>query len=88
MMPSGIMALLVCWRNGLDRSRNTEIWRASPLCVLWCIWGERNGRRFEGKERNLLELKGVLIHSCKEWLAAAGLVPHSSTIDFLDSCNP
>jgi hypothetical protein len=88
VMPSGVMALLACWRNGLGQSRNIEIWRAAPHCVLWCIWGERNSRCFEDKERNLLEIKNMLIHSLKEWSAAANLVPHSSTIDFLDSCNP
>jgi hypothetical protein len=36
----------------------------------------------------LLEIKNMLIHSLKEWSAAASLVPHSSTINFLDSCNP
>lgn len=81
-MPFGVMALLVCWRNGLGRSNNLEI---GGYFVFWCIWGERNSRCFEGKERNLLELNGSQgVASC----GTAGLVPQSSTIEFLDFCNP
>jgi hypothetical protein len=75
----GLWLLLSCWGNGLEGS--------SSLCILVHM-GEKNGGFFEGKERNLLEIKGMLIHSLKEWLAVAGLVPQSSTIGSLDFCKP
>ena len=27
------------------------VWKMIPLCLVWCIWVERNGRCFEVKER-------------------------------------
>jgi hypothetical protein len=28
-----------------------------PLCVMWCLWRERNPRNFEDRELGILELK-------------------------------
>jgi hypothetical protein len=24
-----------------------EVWRLAPLCLMWCIWRERNARSFK-----------------------------------------
>jgi hypothetical protein len=29
-------------------SRNIlEVWRLAPLCLMWCIWRERNAKSFK-----------------------------------------
>jgi hypothetical protein len=34
-----------------------------PLCLIWCLWRERNDRSFEDQERTLEELKSFFFHS-------------------------
>jgi hypothetical protein len=34
-----------------------EFWRLAPLCLMWCIWRERNAKGFEDRETLLVELK-------------------------------
>ena len=31
-----------------------------PHCLMWCIWGERNARCFEGCKQSLLEIKSLM----------------------------
>ena len=39
------------------KHRNISFWKAVPHCIMWCLWQERNSRRFEGCEWNILEIK-------------------------------
>ncbi len=73
VMPHGVMELLACWRRGLGRSRNVELWSAIPNCLFWCIWWERNARCFEGKEWKLLDIKWMVLHTLVDWMAASVL---------------
>ena len=38
-----------------------EIWKAIPLCVLWTIWQERNGRDFGGVDRTNNVIKQMML---------------------------
>ena len=75
--------LLACWGNGCRSARIRKLWDMIPLCVFWCIWWERNSRSFEGEERNLLEIKGMIL---RDWSNAFGVMSFSSVLDFLDYC--
>uniref|UniRef100_A0A2N9GI39 Reverse transcriptase domain-containing protein n=1 Tax=Fagus sylvatica TaxID=28930 RepID=A0A2N9GI39_FAGSY len=86
----------MCWRRGSkdgfrgDGCRSTRIrkvWDMVPLSIFWCLWWERNARRFEGMERNVLELKGLVLRTLMEWTKASGALVFSSVLDFLESCN-
>uniref|UniRef100_A0A2N9H0K3 Reverse transcriptase domain-containing protein n=1 Tax=Fagus sylvatica TaxID=28930 RepID=A0A2N9H0K3_FAGSY len=55
----GVFDLLACWGNSCHSIRIRKVWDMVPPCVFWCIWWERNSRSFEGKERNLMEVKGM-----------------------------
>uniref|UniRef100_A0A2N9EFE5 Reverse transcriptase domain-containing protein n=1 Tax=Fagus sylvatica TaxID=28930 RepID=A0A2N9EFE5_FAGSY len=86
VMPRDVRDLLACWWAGRGRSKIKELWNLIPHGVFWCIWWERNSRSFEGKERNMMELKELLIHTLMDWSKAAGLHSFSSIFDFLDYC--
>ena len=32
------------------------VWKIVPLCLLWCLWQEKNDRSFEDSER--IDFKG------------------------------
>jgi hypothetical protein len=61
IMPCGIMDLLACWWHSCSSARIRKLWEMFPPCIFWCIWRERNSRSFEGRERNMLELKGTVL---------------------------
>ena len=86
VMLRDVRDLLACWWVGRGRSKIKELWNLIPHGVFWCIWWERNSRSFEGKERNMMELKELLIHTLMDWSKAAGLHSFSSIFDFLDYC--
>jgi len=41
-----------------------------PLCLMWCIWRERNSRSFEDCERTTIELKAIIFKSLYVWMSA------------------
>jgi hypothetical protein len=45
-----------------------EAWRLA-LCLIWCIWIERNARSFEDFERSVIKLKAVMFKSLYAWMA-------------------
>ena len=46
VIPRSIPDLLFGWWNWLGKHLS-QIWNLVPLCILWCIWKERNQRTFE-----------------------------------------
>ena len=46
VIPRSILDLLFGWWNWLGK-HSSQIWNLVPLCILWCIWKERNRRTFE-----------------------------------------
>jgi hypothetical protein len=60
VMSRWVRDLLVSWRGQLGQCMVLELWRLAPLCLLLCIWREKNARNFEGREMAMLELKKML----------------------------
>ena len=57
---------------------------------IWSLFvysGVFGGRETQGMERNMLELKGLVLRTLMEWSKAAGVLVFSSALDFLESCN-
>ena len=86
VMPRRIVDVLACWQGRLGRHKNWVLWNAIPHCVLWCIWRERNDRTFEGCERNILDLKILLLRTLFDWMTATSLFSFSNFLEFFDYC--
>jgi hypothetical protein len=56
VMPNRVADLFAYWWMG-GSSQSATVWKMVPLCLLWCLWRERNARCFEDLERSLEELK-------------------------------
>ena len=83
VMPCGVMDLLSCWGYSCRNARIRKVWDMIPSCVFWCLRWERNSRSFEGKENNLMEIKGMVLRTLMDWSKAAGAVSFSFVFDFL-----
>jgi hypothetical protein len=63
VMPGSVTDCLGSWRTQKDNRTVLQTWRMVPLCVMWCIWRERNARNFEDRELGILELKKRVIQT-------------------------
>jgi hypothetical protein len=73
VMPQGVVDLLHCWWS-VGRPRSDVVWKMVPLCIMWCLWVERNGRFFEDSERSPEDLLHFFFNTLFTW-AAAWLAP-------------
>jgi hypothetical protein len=48
------------WKGQLGNYNALNIWRLAPLCLMWCLWRERNVSCFEDCGNGLLEMKMML----------------------------
>jgi hypothetical protein len=68
VMPSTVKDLYASWWTG-GRSRSAVVWKMVLLCIMWCIWRERNDRCFEDKSRSLEELLHLFFRTLFTWTA-------------------
>ena len=61
------MLVGILW-GGRDLAK--AIWRMAPLCVIWCIWRERNARLFEDKECSVDGVRKNMISMLHMWAMA------------------
>jgi hypothetical protein len=59
---------LAYWRGQLGSRFILDAWRMSHLCLMWCIWRERNAKCFEDQEISVEELKKILVKSRYIWI--------------------
>jgi hypothetical protein len=65
------------------RPRSAAVWKMVPICILWCVWKERNLRCFEDMENSLEDIVASFLHMLYLWTMAF-LSPLSITnFDFL-----
>jgi hypothetical protein len=68
------------------RSRK-EVWRLVLLCLMWCLWRERNTRHFEDIETLVLELRKILLNTLYIWIAAHHSLSVFTFANFLNLCS-
>jgi len=61
------------------------IWKMVAICILWCVWKERNLKCFEDLKSSIEEILTSFFHTLYLWMVAF-LSPLSiSFVDFLVS---
>jgi hypothetical protein len=84
VMPDSIRVihLFTClWSVG--HSRSTVVWKMVPLCLMWCIWRERNARCFEESSMSFEEILHYVIFTLYTWTARWLALTVISFSDFL-----
>jgi hypothetical protein len=84
VMPCSVWDMLACWMGGFGRGVG-GVWKAVPLCIMWCIWREQNAWFFEGKEMSMAKLKYLFLKSFYDWTLTYSSASVVGLLDFLDS---
>jgi hypothetical protein len=71
------------WRGQLGNRRALHIWRLVPLCVMWCLWRERNAHSFKDNECSMIELTKLALHTLFSWRVTWSHSHESNFSDFL-----
>ena len=87
VMPMFVVGVFACWQGRSSRHHNGDIWKVVPLCLIGCIWKERNSRSFEDIERSMPDLKLLFFQTLLDWFSVWRNQPFSSILDLLDFCN-
>ena len=75
--------LFGCW-NWLGKHLSS-IWNLAPLCLMWCLWRERNRRTFEDMDSSDDQLLAYFSGTLFDWSTAWGLTSSDSLPMFLSS---
>jgi hypothetical protein len=59
-MPKKIIELLVSGRGQAGSHNIFEVCWMASMCLMWCIWRERNAISFEDCMSSVVELKSVI----------------------------
>jgi hypothetical protein len=69
VMQQMVLELLTSWGTSCGYGPVKEVWRLVSLCLMWCIWWERNARHFEDLETSMVELRKRLLNTFYIWIA-------------------
>jgi hypothetical protein len=83
-MPRTVLELLTSWGASVGYGLSKEAWWLAPLCLLWCIWRERNARLFEDVETSMVELRKCLLNMLYIWIASHHCLNDFTFVDFLN----
>ena len=88
VLPRSVADVLFGWWNWL-RKHLSSIWNLAPLCLMWCLWRERNWRTFEDMASSDDQLLASFSGSLFYWSRAWGLTTSDSLPMFPSSllCN-
>jgi hypothetical protein len=84
VMPRTVLELLNSWGVAIECGHAIKAWRLAPLCLLWCIWRERNARLFDDVETSMVELRKRLLNTLYFWIALHHGLSVFTYVDFLN----
>jgi hypothetical protein len=71
----------------LENRTALKIWRLASLCLMRCLWRERNARSFEDLGNGLLKLKKLMSQFLYTWRVAWNSLPVFNFSKFLEFCS-
>ena len=84
ILPRSVADTLFGWWNW-PRKHLSSIWNLAPLCLMWCLWRERNRRTFEDMDSLDDQLLASFSGTLFDWFGAWRLISTDSLSMFLSS---
>ena len=84
VLPRSVAGTLFGWWNWPGK-HSSSIWNLAPLCLMWCLWRDRNKRTFEDMDSLDDQLLASFSGSLFDWSRAWGLTFSDSLPSFLSS---
>ena len=83
VMPHKVSDCLGSWRGQLGNRLALHVWRLIPLCMMWCLWQERNTHSLDDHESGVIELKKLLLTTLFSWRVIRSHSPETTFNGFL-----
>jgi hypothetical protein len=87
VIPRRVNNFVVSSRGQVGRGSIMEVWGLAPLCLMCCLWRERNARSFEDVATSMLALWRIMFNTLYTWISAYHSLPVSSFADSLNLCS-
>jgi hypothetical protein len=76
--------LLYSWGGWVGCGTVKEIWRLALLCLMWCLWRERNVQHFEDVETSIIDLRKLMLNMLHLWIVEHLSLIVSTFADFFE----
>ena len=67
----------------LMSAKNVRVWMATPLCLFWTLWKERNRAAFEDETPSAHRMKCTFLCTLWSWAKLYSVDNLDSLMDFL-----
>ena len=84
VFPKTVKDVLVSWRGSFVGKKRKKIWEATPLCIFWTVWKERNRIAFREGVLNVQKLKNIFVCNLWSWAKLYVGEEEFSLIGFLE----
>ena len=67
VFPRTVRQLLLAWQSASVGKQRKRVWMATPLCIFWTLWMERNMVVFENEVPSAHRMKSFFLFSLWSW---------------------
>ena len=83
VFPLSVKETLLSWHGSFVGKRRNKAWMATPFCISWTIWRERNILVFEDVTISINRMKSTFLCNLWSWVNLYSVERPRSLVDFL-----
>ena len=83
VFPLTVRQSLLAWQSDSVGKKRKRVWLATPLCLFWTLWNERNRATFENETPSPLRMKSSFLFTLWLWAKLYSVDNLNSLVEFL-----
>ena len=83
VFPLTIRQFLLAWQSANVNKKRKRVWMATPLCLFWTLWKERNMAAFENEVPSAHRMKSTFLFTLWSWAKLYSVDNLDSLVEFL-----
>ena len=83
VFPRTVRQLLLAWQSASVGKKWKRVWMATPLCIFWTLWLERNRVVFENEAPSAHRMKSFFLFTLWSWAKVYSIDNLNSLVGFL-----